>query len=194
MTCAARSPLCGVRQLDFEQFEAVVGEIDAGDVPLAYALGVAWVGRLQASDNFKAYAVQGHRHLPEIEQGLSDLAGGPVQVTFVPHLLPMIRGILATLYARVSPDVDVQALFEEFYDGEPFVDVLPAGQSPQTRSVRGANTCRLGVTRPQGRDMVVINAAEDNLVKGASGQAIQAMNIMFGLEERAGLHNIGLLP
>jgi N-acetyl-gamma-glutamyl-phosphate reductase len=166
------------------------------------ASGVSGAGRQgkldnilsEAADSFKAYAVTGHRHLPEIEQELAQAAGESVQLTFVPHLLPMIRGIHATLYTKVAPEVDVQQLFEAFYRDEPFVDVLPAGQLPQTRSVRGANICRLAVERPQGRDVVVVMSVIDNLVKGASGQAIQALNIMFGQPETAGLTNVALLP
>ncbi len=157
----------------------------------------AVVGMLmsEAGESFKAYAVPGHRHLPEIRQGLSGAAGQAVGLTFVPHLLPMIRGIHATLYARLkNTDVDLQALFEQRYADEPFVDVLPAGGHPDTRSVRGANTCRLAVHRPQDGDTVVVLAVIDNLVKGAAGQAVQNMNLMFGLDERAGLGGIALLP
>ena len=117
-----------------------------------------------------------------------------MEVTFVPHLLPVVRGIHATLYGRLTRAVDLQSLFEEHYADEPFVDVLPPGQWPQTRSVRGANVCRLAVSQPQQRDMAVVMAVEDNLVKGASGQAVQVMNILFGLEETAGLGSAGLLP
>ncbi len=178
------------------------GVVDPDSLVANAASGVSGAGRqakidnllAEASDNFKAYGVAGHRHLPEIEQGLATMAGRPVELTFVPHLLPMVRGILATLYARLTADVDVQALYEEHYRDEPFVDVLPAGQQPQTRSVRGANHCRLAVTRPLDRNTVVVTVAEDNLVKGASGQAVQAMNIMFGLPETAGLDGIALLP
>ena len=148
----------------------------------------------EAADNFKAYAVSGHRHLPEIRQGLADFAGKAVNLTFVPHLTPMIRGIHATLYARIGRDVDLQALFETRYAHEPFVDVLPAGSHPETRSVRGANTCRIAWHRPQGGDVVVVLSVIDNLVKGAAGQAVQNMNIMFALPETMGLELIGLLP
>ena len=150
----------------------------------------------EVNDGFKAYAAGGHRHLPEIEQGLSGVAKAAVDVTFVPHLVPMTRGIHATLYAQlnVPTDYDLQGLFERRYADEPFVDVLPAGQFPQTRSVKGANTCRIAVTRPQNRDQVVVMAVIDNLVKGASGQALQAMNIMFGFDERAGLNVVPLSP
>lgn len=149
----------------------------------------------EVSDSFKAYGVAGHRHLPEIEQGLSDVAGGPVQLTFVPHLLPMTRGIHSTVFARLRDHgVDLQELYESWYADEPFVDVLPAGVYPQTRTVKGANVCQLSIQVPQERDTVVVMATIDNLVKGASGQAIQNMNIMLGLPEKMGLANAGLIP
>ncbi|WP_297844726.1 N-acetyl-gamma-glutamyl-phosphate reductase [Pseudomonas sp.] len=149
----------------------------------------------EASESFKAYAVKGHRHLPEITQGLRRAAGGDVALTFVPHLTPMIRGIHSTLYATVvDKSVDLQALFEKRYANEPFVDVMPAGSHPETRSVRGANVCRIAVHRPQGGDLVVVLSVIDNLVKGASGQAVQNMNIMFGLDERLGLSHAAMLP
>ncbi|MDA1108042.1 MAG: N-acetyl-gamma-glutamyl-phosphate reductase [Proteobacteria bacterium] len=149
----------------------------------------------EAGENFKAYAVPGHRHLPEISQSLEQTAGKKVALTFVPHLLPMVRGIHATLYARLKDTgADLQALYETRYAQEPFVDVLPAGAHPETKSVRGANVCRIAVHRPQGGDTVVVLAVIDNLVKGAAGQAVQNMNIMFGLAEAAGLGSIALLP
>lgn len=156
----------------------------------------AEVGSLfsEAGDNFKAYAASGHRHLPEISQGLTRYAGKPVGLTFVPHLTPLIRGIHATLYARLTGECDFQSLFERCYQQEPFVDVLPFGAHPETRSVRGANTCRIALHRPQNGDTLVILSAIDNLVKGASGQAVQNMNIMFALPESMGLELIGLLP
>jgi N-acetyl-gamma-glutamyl-phosphate reductase len=148
----------------------------------------------EASDNFKAYGVTGHRHHPEIEQGLARFAGRGVGLTFVPHLTPAIRGIHATLYARLTRDVDVQTLFERRFAREPVVDVMPPGSHPETRSVRGANTCRLAAHRPGGGDTVIVLSVIDNLVKGASGQAVQNMNLMFGLPETAGLGQIALLP
>ena len=157
----------------------------------------AKVGSLfcEAGENFMAYSVKGHRHLPEITQGLHRMAGQPVGLTFVPHLTPMIRGIHATLYARLSnPSVDLQSLYEQHYAAEPFVDVMPAGSHPETRSVRGANLCRIAVHRPQGGALVVVLSVIDNLVKGASGQAVQNMNILFGFEEHLGLNHPGLLP
>jgi N-acetyl-gamma-glutamyl-phosphate reductase len=154
----------------------------------------------EISDSFKAYAANGHRHLPEIEQGLRDVQPqGAVQasVTFVPHLLPMIRGIHSTLYATLidaDSQVNLQELYETRYATEPFVDVLPAGEHPQTRTVKGSNVCRISVFRPQQRDTIVVLSIIDNLTKGASGQAVQNMNIMFGFEETAGLDVIALLP
>ena len=149
----------------------------------------------EAADNFAAYALGGHRHLPEILQGLNRLSKTPVKVVFTPHLVPMIRGIVATLYAPLkSLDVDLQALYERRYRDEPFVDVMPAGSSPDTRSVRGSNVLRIAVHRPAGSDLAVVLAAEDNLVKGASGQAIQNMNLMFGLPETTGLTGLALVP
>jgi N-acetyl-gamma-glutamyl-phosphate reductase len=181
------------------------GLVDPARLIANAASGVSGAGRqakvdnllTETSDSFKAYGIAGHRHLPEIEQGLGDIAGQPVQVTFAPHLVPMIRGIHATLYGELSRDLpleELQRLFEQRYADEPFVDVLPAGSHPQTRSVKGANVCRLAVHRPQGRNTVVVLSVIDNLVKGASGQAVQCMNIMFGLPERAGLEVIALLP
>lgn len=157
----------------------------------------ASVGSLlcEASESFKAYGVAGHRHLPEIKQGLSEAAGFPVGLTFVPHLTPMIRGIHATLYGILKDPLDnLQQIFEERYADEPFVDVMPAGSLPETRSVKGANHCRIAVYRPQDDDTVVVLSVIDNLVKGAAGQALQNMNIMFGFEETAGLEMVALLP
>jgi len=179
------------------------GLIDHEHLIASSASGVSGAGRQakidnllsEVADSFKAYGVNGHRHLPEIEQGLSDIAVQSVKVTFVPHLLPIVRGIHSTLYARLHDDaLDVQALYEEWYADEPFVDVLPAGVFPQTRTVKGANRCQISVAVPQQRDTVVVMATVDNLVKGASGQAVQNMNIMLGLDESAGLQQVGLLP
>ncbi|VAW82925.1 N-acetyl-gamma-glutamyl-phosphate reductase [hydrothermal vent metagenome] len=179
------------------------GGIDCDTLIADCKSGVSGAGRgasvatllAEASENFKAYAVSGHRHLPEIRQGLEQIKDGHVGLTFVPHLTPMIRGIHATLYARlVEPSVDLQALFEQRYADEPFVDVLPVGSHPETRSVKGANDCRLAVhLAPDGQTAVILSVI-DNLVKGAAGQALQNMNIMFSLEEHTGLGQIGLMP
>lgn len=178
------------------------GIVDAGSLIADAKSGVSGAGRKaethilfsESADNFQAYGVAGHRHLPEIRQGLSRAAGQSVGLTFVPHLTPMIRGIHATLYGRLTKDVDLQALFEERYAGEAFVDVMPKGAHPSTRSVRSANMCRIAVHRPQGGDVVVVLSVIDNLVKGAAGQAVQNMNILFGLPETTGLEQIPLMP
>ena len=181
--------------------------VEAGCVDVGYLVadaksGVSGAGRKaetqilfsEASDNFKAYGVAGHRHLPEIRQGLAIAAGREVGLTFVPHLTPMIRGIHATLYARLTREEDFQALFEQRYAAEPFVDVLPPKSHPDTRSVRAANTCRIAIHRPQGGEMLVILSVIDNLVKGAAGQAVQNMNLMLGLDECTGLVQVPVLP
>ncbi len=149
----------------------------------------------EASENIKAYSVKGHRHLPEIEQGLSLAAKQSVNLTFVPHCAPMIRGIYATLYGRIEQhDIDLQALFERRYAGEPFVDVLPSGSHPETRSVRGANICHIAVHKPGNSNTVIVLSAIDNLVKGASGQAVQNMNIIFGFDETTGINHVATIP
>lgn len=148
----------------------------------------------EVGESFKAYAVAGHRHLPEIAQNLSLIGGEHIDLTFVPHLLPMIRGIHATLYAKVNEESDLQSLYESRYANERFVDVLPAGSHPETRSVRGVNTCRIAVHRPQNQNTVVVLSVIDNLVKGAAGQAVQNMNLMLGYDESEGLREVALLP
>ncbi len=178
------------------------GVVDEANLIADAKSGVSGAGRkaethilfAEAGDNFKAYGVAGHRHLPEISQGLGLMSGKAVGLTFVPHLTPLIRGIHATLYARLTKETDVQKLFEQHYQAERFVDVLPSGSHPETRSVRGSNQCRIAIHRPQGGDMVVVLSVIDNLVKGAAGQAVQNMNIMFGFEETTGLELVPLLP
>jgi N-acetyl-gamma-glutamyl-phosphate reductase len=159
----------------------------------------AEVGTLfsESSDNFKAYGVAGHRHHPEISAQLDKLAGEKVGLTFVPHLVPMIRGMFSTLYARIRPQAlgtDFQKLYEERYAGEQFVDVMPAGSLPETRSTRASNMLRISVQRPGGGDLLVVLVVQDNLVKGAAGQAVQNMNLMFGQPESAGLEHVAILP
>jgi len=157
----------------------------------------------EASDNFKAYGVGGHRHWPEIRQGLAEAAGREVGLIFVPHLTPMIRGIHATLYARITREAAkkvgsdasfFQELYQDRYTAEPFVDVLPVGSHPDTRSVRAGNMCRIALHRPQGGSTLVVLSVIDNLVKGAAGQAVQNMNIMFGLPETMGLSQLPVVP
>lgn len=151
----------------------------------------------EASDNMKAYAVAGHRHHPEIQEQLQQLGGAVPQFIFVPHLIPMIRGMLSTLYVKLTPQgvkADIQALYETRYQGEPFVDVLPPGSLPETRTVRGANQLRLALYPQAETGYLTIIVVQDNLVKGAAGQAVQNMNIMFELDESTGLNIVPLLP
>jgi len=182
--------------------------VEAGLVDTRYLIadcksGVSGAGRkaelslsfAEASDNFAAYGVAGHRHYAEILQGLNRATREPVRVTFTPHLTPMIRGILATLYAPLrSPDTDLQAVYEKRYAHEPFVDVMPPGSLPDTRSVRASNMLRIAVHRPPDSDLALVIAVLDNLVKGAAGQAIQNMNVMFGLPETTGLTAPPVVP
>jgi len=182
------------------------GVIDTSWMVADCKSGVSGAGRkaeigalfAEASDSFKAYAVPGHRHLPEIRQGVARMAGREVGLTFVPHLTPLIRGIQATLYAKLNKDVDLQALFEARYANEYFVDVMPAKSHPETRSVRASNICRIAVHRPQGSlagdHTVVVLSVIDNLVKGAAGQAVQNMNILFDLPETTALMQIPVMP
>ncbi len=148
----------------------------------------------EITESVKAYGVDGHRHLPEIREVLQTL-NVDADLVFTPHLMPMIRGIHATVYADASGPADqVQSVFEDYYRAEPFVDVMPAGSHPETRSVRGANVCRIAVHYLAAANKYVVLSVEDNLVKGAAGQAIQNMNLMFGLDETAGLEAPGMLP
>ena len=169
--------------------------------------GVSGAGRKASADllmaevgeSFKAYSVAGHRHQPEIRANIRRATGREIGLTFVPHLVPMVRGIEATLYVPLkasgnSSAAELQALFEQRYANEPFVDVMPAGAPLETRSVRGTNLCRLGVCEPLGGGIVVVQSVIDNLVKGAAGQAVQNMNLMFGIEETTGLSSLGLAP
>ncbi len=149
----------------------------------------------EVGESFKAYSVTGHRHAPEIRQNLAPFAGPDLELTFVPHLVPMIRGIEATLYARLTrPDTDLDSLYRLHYADEPFVDPMPSGAHPDTRSVRGANLCRIAVARQGQTGVVVVQSVIDNLVKGAAGQAVQNMNLMFGIAESVGLDALALLP
>ena len=179
--------------------------VDLGHLIADSKSGVSGAGRKaevdilfsEATDNFKAYAVKGHRHHPEILESLATLegvSGRQLGLTFVPHLVPMVRGILATVYARITKDADFQALYEKRYADEPFVDVLPPGSQPETRWVRGTNQCRIAIHRPFDGDTLVVLAVEDNLVKGAAGQAVQNMNLMFGFPEGQALDQLAVVP
>ncbi|GBF29257.1 N-acetyl-gamma-glutamyl-phosphate reductase [bacterium MnTg03] len=148
----------------------------------------------ELSESVKAYAVTGHRHLPEIRQILQSI-NNEAELVFIPHLMPMIRGLHATVYADANnSDTNIQQVFENFYRDEPFVDVMPAGSHPETRSVKGANHCRIAVHYLDTSKKYVVLAVIDNLVKGAAGQAIQNMNLMFGLNETTGLNAPGMMP
>lgn len=180
--------------------------IDPTSIIANSASGISGAGRqgkidyllAENSENFRAYAVGGHRHLPEIEQSLRDMQSpgqAPASLVFVPHLLPVVRGIHSTVYAKLTADADgIQALFESQYADEPFVDVLPKGIYPQIRTVKSTNMCRIGIEIPQGGDTVVIMSVIDNLAKGASAQAVQNLNIAFGLDESLGLAFPAALP
>lgn len=151
----------------------------------------------ESSDNMKAYGIAGHRHHPEIHAQLTQLAKQKVAFIFLPHLIPMIRGMLSTIYVKLSDSAkqaDLQALYEQRYANERFVDVMPAGSLPETRSVRGANQLRMALHKQPNSDYLTIVVVQDNLVKGAAGQAVQNMNIMFGLDESSGLQVVPLLP
>lgn len=181
------------------------GLVDVSHIVADCKSGVSGAGRKaevgtlfsEASDNFKAYGVSGHRHHPEITEQLSKLAQEPVQLLFVPHLVPMIRGMLSTIYVKIKPEAlqtDFQKLYEDRYANEAFVDVMPAGSLPETRSVRASNQLRIALHRPGSGDTLVIVVVQDNLVKGASGQSIQNMNVLFGLPEETGLGHVAVLP
>lgn len=181
------------------------GVVDASHLIADCKSGVSGAGRkaeigflfAEASDNFKAYGTSGHRHQPETVEQLQHMTSDQVGLLFSPHLVPMIRGMHSTLYARLTQEIDnqaLQALFEDAYRDEPFVDVMPFGSHPETRSTRASNMLRLALHRPDNGDMVVVLVVQDNLVKGASGQAVQCMNLMFGLAETTGLLHVPVLP
>lgn len=183
------------------------GLVDKADLVADTKSGVTGAGRgasvanlySEAADSFKAYAVAGHRHHPEISQNLSVVANGQIGLTFVPHLTPMLRGIHATLYGNlIDPAMkltEVQTVFEQTYANEPFVDILPAGSYPDTRSVKTSNMCRIALHKAGGSSgKLVVLSVIDNLTKGAAGQAVQNMNIMFGLDETQALMNPAVLP
>lgn len=177
------------------------GLVDTGRLVVDAKSGVSGAGRqaqlrtllCEAGENLSVYGLPGHRHHPEISQALVQLAGRPVGLVFVPHLVPIIRGMEATVYAELAhTDVDLQSLFERRYAHEPFVDVLPPGSLVDTKSVRGTNLCRIAVHRSG--DTAIVLSVIDNLTKGASGQAVQNMNLMLGLEETLGLQGAAVLP
>jgi len=202
--CYPTSVLLGflpLLQHDFIEADSLIADCKSG---VSGAGRKASINALmcETNENFQAYGVAGHRHLPEIKQGLRGLTDQNIELTFVPHLTPMNRGMHATLYAKIKQSKlksatlsdDIQAIFEQRYQDETFIDVLPAGSHPETRSVSGVNMCRIAVHRPQDSDTVVILSVIDNLLKGAAGQAVQNMNIMFGWKEQLGLGTIAAIP
>jgi N-acetyl-gamma-glutamyl-phosphate reductase len=181
------------------------GIVDSQSIIVDSKSGVSGAGRSpslahhfpEVNEGLMAYKIGTHRHTPEIEQELSFLAGGKVTVSFTPHLIPMNRGILSTSYARLVHEAnaaELHALYDEFYQKEPFVRLLPPGRFPNVRNVRGSNFCDIGVYADQRTGRAVVITAIDNLVKGASGQAVQNMNLMTGFEETEGLRFAGLFP
>ena len=149
----------------------------------------------EITESFKPYGVSGHRHFPEIKQELESISGGTIGLTFTPHLVPMSRGIEATIYTDlIGSDADILSCYENAYENEEFVKILPEGVYPETRSVKSSNYCQISIQYVEHSNKLVIMSVIDNLGKGAAGQAIQNMNLMFGLDEKEGLLEIGLLP
>jgi N-acetyl-gamma-glutamyl-phosphate reductase len=184
------------------------GIVDAGHLIADCASGVSGAGKkaevdylfTESGDNFKAYGVSGHRHHPETQARLQEMTSERVGLLFTAHLTPMIRGMHSTLYARLNAkglaltNEQLQALFETAYKSEQFIDVMPFGSQPETRTTRGSNMLRIALHRPQDGDTVVVLVVQDNLVKGAAGAAVQCMNVMFGIDESAGLTTLPLSP
>jgi len=177
--------------------------IDTSNIIADCKSGTSGAGRIanqatlfcEITESFKPYGVSGHRHFPEIKQEIESMTESPVGLTFTPHLLPMSRGIEATIYVDlIDSDIDILACFENAYENEEFVKILPEGVYPETRSVKSSNYCQISVQYVEHSNKLVIMSVIDNLGKGAAGQAIQNMNLMFGLNEQEGLKQIGLLP
>jgi N-acetyl-gamma-glutamyl-phosphate reductase len=177
------------------------GLIETEDIVVDSKSGVSGAGRspsltvhfCEVNDSFKAYKVAVHRHAPEMETYAGRSAGRPVRLTFVPHLVPMTRGMLSTIYARPSPGVTARAVegcLASFYAGRPFIRLRPAGMAPDTLHVRGTNACDIGWVHDEANGRLILMSAIDNLVKGAAGQAVQNMNLMFGLDESEGLRQM----
>lgn len=197
--CYPTSILLGILPLlkaGLVNLDSIIADGKSGVSGAGKGASVAMLGA-EMSESFKAYGVNGHRHLPEMKEKMAQIAGQEVGLTFVPHLLPMVRGMESTIYATLKIDktqAELQALYETAYENEPFVDVMPAGSLPETRMVKGSNMCRMAIYCPPSGNVVVITSVIDNLVKGAAGQAIQNMNIMFELPENTGLNQVALLP
>jgi N-acetyl-gamma-glutamyl-phosphate reductase len=178
------------------KLDGIIADGKSGVSGAGRGANVAMLGA-EMSESFKAYGVAGHRHLPEMLEKLHQQAGAPVDLTFVPHLVPMVRGMESSIYMTLTQDVsqaELQSVLEAAYADEPFVDVMPAGSLPETRMVKGSNMCRLAVYRPEGGNKVVVSSVIDNLVKGAAGQAVQNMNVLCHLPETTGLQQVALMP
>jgi len=197
--CYPTSILLALKPLieaDAIELKGIIADGKSGVSGAGKGANVAMLGA-EMSESFKAYGVGGHRHLPEMKDKLQILSGEAVDLTFVPHLVPMIRGMESTIYATLKKDLsqaELQEMFEKTYADEFFVDVMPAGSLPETRMAKGSNMCRMSVFRPQNGNLVVVTSVIDNLVKGAAGQAVQNMNILFDLPENSGLTQVALLP
>jgi len=197
--CYPTTVLLGIKPLleaGLIELQGIIADGKSGVSGAGKGANVAMLGA-EMSESFKAYGVGGHRHLPEMKDKMQELTGEEVDLTFVPHLVPMVRGMESTIYATLKEDVSqetLQALYEKTYQDEYFVDVMPAGSLPETRMTKGSNMCRLSVFRPQNGRLVVVTSVIDNLVKGAAGQAVQNMNILFDLPESTGLTQVALLP
>lgn len=178
------------------KLDGIIADGKSGVSGAGRGANVAMLGA-EMSESFKAYGAAGHRHLPEMLEKLHQQAGAPVDLTFVPHLVPMVRGMESSIYMTLTQDVsqaELQSVLEAAYADEPFVDVMPAGSLPETRMVKGSNMCRLAVYRPEGGNKVVVSSVIDNLVKGAAGQAVQNMNVLCHLPETTGLQQVALMP
>ncbi|WP_066638004.1 N-acetyl-gamma-glutamyl-phosphate reductase [Desulfolucanica intricata] len=181
------------------------GLIEADSIIIDSKSGVSGAGRgvslnthySEVNENIKAYNVGVHRHTPEIEQELSKISGQKITISFTPHLTPMIRGILSTIYGKLKPgaaEFDLRQLYREFYKNEPFIRVLPEGMLPKTKAVTGSNHCDISIVKDDRTGRVVVLSAIDNLIKGAAGQAVQNMNLMYNLHETTGLEFPGIYP
>ena len=174
------------------------------DIVITAVSGVSGAGRkselayafCETDENFKAYGIANHRHTPEIEQELSLLCGKPVMVSFTPHLAPFKRGMLATSYMNLDSDnlspADIHSLYVDYYRNEPFVRILPLGQLPETKHVAGSNYVDIAITVDSRLNKLIVVSVLDNLGKGSASQAVQALNIMAGLDETKGLLSPGL--
>ena len=185
-------PLLPLIKAPFIDPDSIVADSKSGTSGAGRSVGLA-THFCEVNEGFKAYKVAEHRHNPEMDEVLSLFAGRTIHMTFTPHLVPMTRGMLTTIYVGLKEDVsslDVASYLDSFYEDKPFVRICPRGRFPNTLYVRGTNYCDIGFQVAERTKLLVLISAIDNLVKGASGQAVQNMNIMFGFAETAGLDQI----